>query len=449
MNNSKLWEKTLSEMENLLSKANFSTWFKDTYIAKNTDGEIHISVPNAFVKDWISTKYHSDILKSLRNISREIHSIKYVINKPQEKKREDTSKYNISHKLNSELPLSQAYIDKESNLNSRYNFETFIVGPFNELSYAAAQGIIKSLGVTYNPLFVYGNTGHGKTHLIQAIGNKVKEMDESKKVYYVTSERFVMDYVSSIQTNKVTSFKEKYRKYDVLIMDDIQFLSNKEKTQEELFHLFNTLYDNNKQIVFSSDKHPNYIPNLEERLKSRFGAGMIVDIPAPDKESRAAILRKKSQMNDMELPEDIVSFLSYSIEGNVRELEGVLNSILCQVKLKGKMLSLSEVKNISKVVKKPQKMTPPEEIIKVVSQFYNVEEKTIYEKTRKKEVIRPRQVAMYLLREDHQISYPLIGNKLGGRDHTTVIHSCEKIREELKINERLEQELNQIRVMIR
>ncbi|MEX1087211.1 MAG: chromosomal replication initiator protein DnaA, partial [Candidatus Paceibacterota bacterium] len=323
------------------------------------------------------------------------------------------------------------------------------VGPFNELAYAASQAILKQPGRMYNPLFVYGDTGHGKTHLIQAIGNALKnEEGTDRKIFYVTSERFVIDYINAIQANKVTPFKEKYRKYDILIMDDIQFLSNKEKTQEELFHLFNTLYDNNKQIIFSSDKHPNYIPGLEDRLKSRFSAGMIVDIPAPDAESRAAILREKAKMNNIELDPEVVEHIAFSVEGNVRDLEGVINTVMCQQELKGRPLNVGEVKQVIKSSEKPKKTMSAEEIIKTIANYYNIDEQAIYQKTRRKEVIKPRQLIMFVMREDFGSSYPSIGQKLGGRDHTTVIHSCEKIRGELKTDTALHQELNQIRALI-
>jgi len=214
-----------------------------------------------------------------------------------------------------ELPLNDFYINKEDNLNPRYTFENFIIGPFNELAHAAAQAIIKQPGIVYNPLFIYGNTGNGKTHLIQSVGNLVKAHNPDKKVFYMTSEKFTVEYINSVQQNKVNNFKDKYRKYDLLIMDDIQFLSGKDKTQEELFHLFNTLYDNNKQIIFSSDKHPNFIPGLEERLKSRFNQGMMVDISEPEHESRMAILRSKAEKNEILLSDDIYDFLAKTVEG--------------------------------------------------------------------------------------------------------------------------------------
>jgi len=457
----KLWDSVLVEIELNVSKANFTTWFKNTYVLRVEEGTVHLAVPNMFVKEWLSDKYHNFILRLLRNNAPDIRALEYVITKNQTKQQTQaaspsTESGGVGGEGRGEggssngLPLEEYYISKEDNLNPRYTFDTFIVGPFNELAHAASQAILKQPGVMYNPLFVYGDTGHGKTHLIQAIGNALKNTggEKQRSIYYVTSERFAIDYINAIQSNKVTQFKEKYRKYDILIMDDIQFLSNKEKTQEELFHLFNNLYDNNKQIVFSSDKHPNYIPGLEERLKSRFAAGMIVDIPNPDKESRAAILREKSKLHNLELDPDVIEHIAFSVEGNVRDLEGLLNSIICQQELKGRALNTDEIKQLIKSSEKPQKTLSLEEIVRTIANYYQIDENTIYEKTRRKEVIKPRQLIMYVMREDFNISYPSIGQKLGGRDHTTVIHSCEKVKEELKNDTALNQELNQIRAMM-
>ncbi len=448
MDNELLWGNVLVEIELAVSKANFNTWFKDTRILKQEEGVVFLSVPNAFAKDWLYNKYHKTILKSLRNLSQSIRSVDYLISKEEPKRKEPETPPKATAGATAQLPLHDFYIDKDDNLNPRYTFESFVVGPFNELAHAAAQAVVQTPGTTYNPLFLYGNTGHGKTHLIQAVGNYIKNQNQGKKVFYVTSEKFALDYVNSVQANKVNLFKEKYRKYDILIMDDIQFLSNKEKTQEELFHLFNSLYDNNKQIVFSSDKHPNFIPNLEDRLKSRFAAGMIVDIPTPDKESRLAILKTKVRLSNVPIPEEILEYLAASIEGNIRELEGMLNVLICQSQLKGKELGIGEVKNLMKNSSKPKKAVSVKEVAKVVASFFNIKETDIYEKTRRKEVVRPRQLVMYILREDFGVSYPLIGEKIGGRDHTTVMHSCEKIKEDLKLDSNLEQEINQIRSMI-
>ena len=443
--NKKLWDRVLSDVEMNVSKASFNTWFRDTNIIKYEKGVVFLAVPNEFVKNWLIEKYNKFIIKSLRDLSSNIRSIEYIItnNFSSEEKTQSKIKTNI---LNNELPLDDFYINKADNLNPRYVFDSFVVGSFNELAHAASQAIINKQKIVYNPLFIYGNSGYGKTHLIQALGNYLKT-NHSKKVFYVTSEKFSMDCVNSIQQNKINQFKEKYRKYDVLIMDDIQFLSNKERTQEELFHLFNTLYDGNKQIVFSSDKHPNFIPGLADRLKSRFGQGMIVDVQAPDMESRMEILRTKAKLNNFYLAEDIINLVALSVEGNVRDLEGTLNSIICQTQLKNKELSLPEVKSLLKNNTKPKKTISVKEVVKIIANFYDIDAENIYEKTRRKEVVKPRQIIMYILRKDFSISYPSIGEKLGGRDHTTVIHSCKKIKESLENNHLLEQELKQIRSM--
>ncbi|HRH22756.1 MAG TPA: chromosomal replication initiator protein DnaA [Candidatus Paceibacterota bacterium] len=442
----KIWDGVLGEIELQVSKANFNTWFRDTFISKIDDGVVHVAVPNAFVRDWLLNKYHKCILKSLRDSGKDIRSVEYNISKSDSKKQEAEVVRKISP--TNELPLQDFYINKEDNLNPRYTFESFIVGPFNELAHAASQAVLKKPGISYNPLFIYGDTGRGKTHLIQSVGNYLKNNGSNSKVIYVTSEKFVVDYVNAVQGGKMNFFKEKYRKYDVFIMDDTQFLSGKEKCQEELFHLFNTFYDNNKQIIFSSDRHPNYIDNLEERLKSRFAAGMIVDISAPDHESRMAILKTKAKVNNVFVDDQILDFIASNIEGNIRELEGIFNSIVMQTQLKQRTLNLIEVKNLIKDSSKPKKSLSVKEIVKIVSDYYNVEENFIYEKTRKKEIVKPRQIIMYLLREDMNISYPSIGEKLGGRDHTTVIHSCEKIKEDIKTNNLLSQELSHIRSLM-
>jgi len=441
----KLWDRVLLEMELTVSKANFTTWIKDTCIVKQEEGIVYLGVPNAFVKEWLTNKFHKPILKALRDFGENIRGIEYVVVKELKQKEENSHK---TLNLTGELPLHEHYINKDDNLNPRYTFESFVIGPFNELAHAASQAVIKKPGSVYNPLFIYGDTGHGKTHLIQSIGNHIKTSFPDKKVHYVTSEKFVVDYVSSMQANKINQFKEKYRKYDVLIMDDIQFLSNKEKSQEELFHLFNSLYENNKQIVFSSDKHPNFIPNLEDRLKSRFAQGMIVDIPPPDQESRAAILKTKAKQSNFFLEDEVMYYLAGSIEGNIRELEGILNSIICQSQVKGKELTLLEIKNLIKSNLKPKKNLSVKDIVKIVAGYFNIEENSVYDKTRRKEVVRPRQIAMYILREDCSVSYPSIGQKLGGRDHTTVIHSCEKIKNDLKTDNTLVEDLMQIRAML-
>lgn len=446
MNTKQLWKNCLGEIETEISKANFSTWFKNTSIVKEEGGVVYVGVPNEFVRDWLINKYHKLITKTIANTYENMRAVEYVIVKMETLKQEITV---TNETIEKELPLKDLYINPEDNLNPRYRFDSFIVGTFNELAYAAAQAIIESPGTKYNPFFVYGGTGLGKTHLIQAIGNSIKNKHPNKKVHYITLEKFATDFINSLQNNKANSFKEKYRKYDLLIIDDIQFIGKMEKIQEELFHTFNTFHENNKQIVFSSDKHPNYIPELADRLKSRFAAGMIVDISEPEYESRLAILKIKLREFNIELAEELVEYVAGVVQGNIRELEGSLNLIVCQYRLKNKPLSLVEIKNLLKNNMKPKKNIAIKDIVKTVSEYYKLDESSIYEKTRKKEIVRARQVVMYLLREDFNVSYPLIGQKLGGKDHTTVIHSCLKIKTDLKNDPQFLQELEQIRIMFK
>lgn len=439
----KLWDDALVSIELSITSANFKTWFKDTHIVSLEDGTITLGVPSVFVRDWVSDKFQNLIFKTLRELTPHARSIEYAVVQRNDKRNQGSKKQTV----NAALPLEEYYINKNDNLNPKYTFDTFVVGPFNELAHAAAKTVVNKPGIAYNPLFIYGKTGHGKTHLIQAVGNQLKYM--GKKVFYVTSERFTVDYMNSLQNGTANSFKDKYRQYDVLIMDDVQFLMNKEKTQEELFHLFNAMHDNNKQIVFSSDVHPALMSNMESRLQSRFAQGMIVDIPQPDIESRCAILKSKAAQNTLTLNDDVVDHLSHTIEGNIRELEGALNTILCQSQLLGRVLSLDEVKVLIKNSTRPRKSLAVSDVVDKVARYFDIDPASIYEKTRRKEVVKPRQLIMYILREDFQVSYPAIGQKLGGRDHTTVIHSCEKIKRESKEDSELEEEISQIRMLLK
>lgn len=438
-----LWDDALVKIELSITTANFKTWFRDTHIVSLEDGTATIGVPSVFVKDWLQDKFRTMILKTLRDLTPHVRSVEYVV-APRSDKKLDQHK---SQTVNAALPLEDYYINKSDNLNPKYSFETFVVGPYNALAHAAAKTVSDKPGITYNPLFIYGRTGHGKTHLIQAVGNQIKKT--GKKVIYVTSERFAVDYFNALQSGSANSFKDRYRQYDVLIMDDVQFLASKEKTQEELFHLFNALHDTNKQIVFSSDQHPALLNGMEERLQSRFAQGMIVDLPAPDLESRAAILRAKAAQNSIVLDTQVVDHLAKTIEGNVRELEGALNTIMCQSQLLGRTLGIEEVRTIIKNSSRPRKTLAITDVVEKVARFYDIDQASIYEKTRRKEVVKPRQIIMFILREDFQISYPAIGKKLGGRDHTTVIHSCEKVKNEIKSNQELEEELAQVRLLLK
>ena len=440
-----LWEYILTQVELSISPANFNTWFRDSHIVKVEEGIIYVGVPSQFFKDWYTKKFHSLLLKIVRDISYEFRNVEYMIVKDERRK----PPKEIRHDRNAlELPLSEFYINKSDNLNPRYTFESFVVGSFNELAYAAAQAAIMRPGITYNPLFIYGDTGRGKTHLIQAIGNQFKKLYPTRKVFYLTSEKFAVDYTDSVQAGNANRFKDKYRQYDLLIMDDVQFLSKKEKTQEELFHLFNTLYDTNKQIIFSSDRSPVAIPDIAERLKGRLASGMTVDISEPDPESRMAIVRRKAAQNGIMLSDEVIEYVAVSTAGSIRELEGMVNSIVCHAQVKGVAPDIAEVRQSLRSFTRPQKTVSVKNVVGKVAEFYGIEEESIYEKTRRREVVRPRQIIMYILREDFSISYPTIGTKLGGRDHTTVIHSCEKIKREVIVDSSLAKDIQSIRTLL-
>ncbi len=439
-----LWEHVLAQVELSISPANFNTWFRESAIVKIEEGIVYVGVPSQFFRDWYLKKFHTLLLKIIRDVSYEFRNIEYLIvkdagRKPKTEKRE---------RPNTELPLDEFYINKSDNLNPRYTFETFVIGSFNELAYAAAKAAIERPGITYNPLFIYGETGRGKTHLIQAIGNQFKKLYPTRKVYYLTSEKFAVEYTDSIQQGNGNRFKEKYRQYDLLIMDDIQFLAKKEKTQEELFHLFNALHDNNKQIIFSSDRPPQAIPDIADRVRGRLASGMTVDIGEPDTESRIAIVRKKAALHGVLLSDDVIEHVATSVGGSIRELEGVINSIVCHAQVKGGAPDLAEVRQSLRSFSRPTKSVSVKHVVSKVAEFYGIDEDSIYEKTRRREVVRPRQVIMYILREDFSVSYPTIGSKLGGRDHTTVIHSCEKVKREVVDDVDLAKEIQDIRGLL-
>lgn len=445
-NNEQIWKGVLSEIELNTSKANFVTWFQKTSLLNKKDGVATVVVPNSFTKEWLENKYHKTILRLLRNISPEIKDVKYSIGLESsvssiQKIRRQTAPASLP--TDEQLGFKDFEVDKETNLNPKYTFENFIVGSFNELAHAAALSVVKNIGRTYNPLFIYSGVGLGKTHLVQSVGNEAVKI--GKKVKYVTSEKFTSEVVNAITNNEMDQFKNKYRQTDVLIVDDIQFLSGKERTQEEFFHTFNSLYENNKQIILTSDRLPKAIPTLTERLRSRFEGGMIADISEPDQETRMAILRNKSREKEVEISEDIITFIAQNIQKNIRELEGALNRIIAFCRSKGVNPSLESAKSVlAALLAAPKKNITPKNIIQTVADFYDIQEKELIRKNRRQEVVKPRQIAMFLLREELKSSYPFIGQKLGGRDHTTAIHACEKISQEIKTNSSLQDEIKLI-----
>jgi chromosomal replication initiator protein len=447
-----LWETVLTTLKTNLSEATYKTWFKDTGIVRRDDGIVVIGTPNKMVKDWICEKYHHQILKVLRETDETIRNAEYTVSKLTTIKKATAApdiSTNEPKPQSLTLPIETIMVDKRDNLNPRYTLENFIVGPFNQIPHIAAKAILENPVLTYNPLFIYGQTGHGKTHLIQAIGNGFKHEYPHKKILYATSENFTVDYMNAIRTGRANQFKEKYRQYDVLIMDDIQFIADKEKTQEELFHVFNYMYDNNKQIIFSSDQHPNTMPGLTDRLRGRMSAGLVAEIPEPDFESRRAIIIGKLAQQKCTLPTENIDIIAKEVRGNIRDIEGVLNVVMCTSKIKSTPLTEQELRTLIAHNIRPQRSVSPEEVIRATAQFYEISETAIFEKTRKKDVVKPRQIVMYLMREDLHVSFPSIGERLGGRDHTTVIHSCEKIKEMLGRDTGIGEELEKIRGILR
>lgn len=437
-----LWQKTLEQVRPTISSANFDMWFKDIVAEFEDGGVIHIRVPNDFTKEWFEKKFHKDVLRIMREINMSVRSIEYIVGNHRVRIPEPRPRIPA-------LPLSGLYVNKDDNLNPRYTFESFVVGPFNELAHSAAQAIITSPGV-YNPLYVYGASGLGKTHIIQSVGNALKQANPNLKIYYISADRFSSDLIQAIQKNTIHTFKEKYRNYDILIMDDIQFLSGRDKTQEELFHLFNAFHDRNNQIIFSSDKHPHQIQGLEERLKTRFGAGMIVEVQTPDFESIMAILQTKKQALGLEVEPDVLEYIANTAPNSIRELEGIMQTLVSHATLHKRPITMNDTRQVLKFQQSSKKRVSFEEVIREVAEYYNLRPELLSEATRRKEVVHARQIAMYLLREDYSTSFPLIGRQMGGRDHTTVIHSCDKINKEIaKGNSNVIQELDTLRSILK
>ncbi len=443
----KLWHSTLGEMEVQLSKANFSMWLKESRLVDVREGTFYVALPSNFAKTWVEDKYYKNLLGILRNQDNSVKKIEFVIN-PKIPVRDkaamdirDLGKIDVA-----ELELNKT--DPETNLNPRYTMGSFVVGPSNELAFAAATAIAESVG-KYNPFFVYGGVGLGKTHLIQAIGNEISERYQKKiKPKYVPSEQYTRDVVWGLRNDRIESVKKKYRDCDILIIDDIQFIGGKEKTEEEFFHTFNALYEANKQIIISSDRPPQSIPTLEERLRSRFEGGFVADIGYPEYEMRVAIIKSKLAEAKADLPEEVVDLIARRLRKNIREIEGVLKKILFfkerkQMEITDKMAE--EI--IEKSTKNQSKRVSDSQILKAVAEFFSVTVDDLMSHNRRKEVVEPRQIAMYLLREISELSYPYIGEKMG-RDHTTAIHSYEKINQEINRSPALNQKILTIKDII-
>lgn len=450
MENKELWKSALGEIELQISRPNFLTWMKNSeLLAKNEkEGIAFVGLPNNFAKEWVKNRYHKIILGSLRNLDTSIKHVNYtVLNQAatfiKTAKIKPLSPQASLVEERTQIPLAELKVDPVSNLNPRYTLELFVVGSSNELAHAAILAVIKDVGTKYNPLFIYGGTGVGKTHLIQSAGNAIqKEYAGKIKVLYTTSEKFVNDVVWSVKNKRMEDMKRKYRNVDVLIVDDIQFIGGKPATEMEFFHTFNALHENNKQIIISSDRPPAAIATLEERLRSRFQASMVADIQYPEYEMRLAILKTKTQEKGWTIPEKTLEHIASKVQRSIRELEGVLNKIVFYQQYKRADIDMKKLDEmITETSQISAKNISAGDVIRTVADFFEVPVSDLTERSRKQEIVEPRQIAMFLLRDMLKLSYPHIGEKLGKRDHTTAIHAYEKIAKETNQNPGLNQKI--------
>jgi len=443
-----LWQAVLGELEVSLGRINFMTWLKQTRISsiEDNDQTVVIGVPNIFTRSWLEKKYHKAILSALQNITDgQIKQVVYKI----EVVSPIISK--IENGLELEKEISRVKTDTNGyGLNPRYTFENFVVGKGNELAHAACLAVAEYPGEKYNPLFIYGGVGLGKTHLLQAIGRKILNDKKKMKVLYTNMEKFTNEFVTALRTGTIDKFKKAHRDIDVLLVDDVQFMAGKDGIQEEFFHTFNDLHQKNKQIVLTSDRPPKAIPALEERLTSRFEWGMIADITSPDLETRMAILESKAKENNYQLTAEICRYIASQIQSNVRELEGALNKIIVYHRLHKLPLSMESVKDVLTNLIHPTKkgFVQSKQIIQAVADFYGIRVDELIGDSRKRELVHPRQVAVYLMREELDDSFPLIGRELGGRDHTTAMHSYNRVKKEIENNGRIKQEIDLIKQRI-
>ena len=442
-----LWQSVLGEIELSVSRATYVTWFKNTELVTSSDDGVVIAVPNIFAKRQFEVKFDSQVRTILKKNGVETDRISYKVKTNTKKAitRETTmgTSTNVSDQILPSSPITPSL--PTSGLNSRYSFSNFIVGSSNDLAYTACQAVAENPGVKYNPLFLYGGVGLGKTHLMQAVGNEIVKNNPATKVLYISSETFVKEFLESIRFKK-KGFSDKYRNVDVLIVDDMQFIAGKEKTQEEFFHTFNALHQANKQIIISSDKPPRSIPTLTERLRSRFEWGMAIDIQMPDFETRCAIVETKAAQSNVELGRETIEYLANNIKTNVRELEGALNQLLAYAEMRGITPDISTAEGLIGNVRhsRPQHITP-KQIIDKTARHFQINTEEICSPKRDKHIVTPRQIAMYLLRSELHLSFPKIAVELGRKDHTTAIHSVEKIEKAIKLDYLIREQVSEIR----
>lgn len=451
MNLGDFWKTALGIIELQLSRPNF-LWLKNSSLLEKNDEMAVIGLPNIFARGWVEEKYHKIILKTLRDLDKTTKRINYVVYN-EKIKPELARAAEISARptpLDNQLEFQEFKVNPQTNLNPRYTLQSFAVGKSNELAHAAALAVVEKIGTIYNPLFISGGVGVGKTHLIQAIGNEIINRYQNKvKVKYISSEKFINDVTSGIRTKQMDSVKDKYRSVDVLIIDDIQYIAGKDATQMEFFNTFEILYQNNKQIILTSDREPVYIEGLEERLKSRFLGGMIAIIDPPEYELRLTVLKNKLSEKGIDLKPEVAELIASKVQKNFRELEGVLNRIFFYQNNKKRELTIDTVDQLlNDAVQKPTYNVDANQIIKCVADYFSITVADLVGRSRKKELVEPRQMAMFLLRDLMDLSYPFIGEKLGKRDHTTVIYSCEKVGQEMNKNHSLNRKMVMIKDLI-
>jgi chromosomal replication initiator protein len=463
MDRDQIWQAVLGEIELNISRANFTTWFKNTFISFFDEEQVVICVPNAFTKAWLEKKYHTEIQKALESVANtEINEIIYKVetkkpsnNTPAETKKVEDIK--VKETTDNSTPQKITSLSSDSNisspskfgLNPKYTFNTFVVGKGNELANAACNAVAANPGKAYNPLFIYGGVGLGKTHLLQAIGNELAK--KTNKILYLTSEKFTNNYVQAVHSGNAKAFKDYYRNVDLLLVDDVQFMGGKDGTQQEFFHTFNELQQADKQIVLTSDKPPKSIPALEKRLLSRFEAGMVADISQPDIETKIAILENKAKEKKFTLDKEILEYIANNVKNNIRELEGALNRVVAFHEFNNTPPTINSVKSIltDLLTNTQSRSITPKDILMAVAKFYDISSKDLTGKGRKKELVWPRQVTIFLMREEINTSYPTIGYELGGRDHTTAMHAYNKVVNEMKNeNERIKQEIESIKQLL-
>jgi chromosomal replication initiator protein len=456
MDAKQVWRAALGELQVSLSPANFETWLRDTQLVDVDDQRFRISVPNGFAKDWLETRYRSLISQTLARIVGYSVQVEFAV--------QVTGDVAPAEESDGATPIETAATNRHvrveptrvggeggaTNINARYTFTNFIVGSANRLAHAASLSVAERPGHAYNPLFLYGGVGLGKTHLMHAIGNQVIAKFPRKRVVYATSEKFTNEFITSIQQGKIDDFRARYRRIDLLLIDDIQFIADKERTQEEFFHTFNAIHEDGKQIVLSSDRPPKAILTLEERLRSRFEWGLIADLTAPDLETRIAILRAKSEEGAVPITSDVIEFIARKVVSNIRELEGALNRIVAYASMGAMPISIELAQAVlSNVLYNPKKrQVTPERIAMAVADYYGVQMDALRGQKRDKAIVTPRQVAMFLMRQETDVSLLRIGAELGGRDHSTVLHACDKITRESAVNDELRREIAAVRELI-